>query len=98
MQVNKVGSSRTENVARNAWFAFITQVLNILISFISRTVYIHVLGVDYLGINGLFANILTILSFTEMGIGNAIIYSMYKPVAVGDEEKIKSLMSHYKKT
>lgn len=93
-----MGSSRTENVARNAWFAFITQVANILISFISRTVYIYVLGVDYLGINGLFANILTILSFTEMGIGNAIIYSMYKPLAVGDEEKIKSLMSLYKKT
>ena len=33
-----------------------------------------------------------------MGIGNAIIYSMYKPLAVGDEEKIKSLMSLYKKT
>ena len=81
-----MGSSRTENVARNAWFAFITQVANILISFISRTVYIYVRRRLFRNQRS-FANILTILSFTEMGIGNAIIYSMYKPLAVGDEEK-----------
>jgi len=90
-------SSRTENVVKNAWFALITQVANILLSFISRTAFIYVLGVEYLGLNGLFTNILMLLSFAELGIGNAIIYSMYKPLATGDKEKIKSLMALYAK-
>ena len=53
---------------------------------------------EYLGVNGLFTNVLTILSFAELGIGTAIIFNMYKPVAEHDNEKIKSLMQLYKKT
>jgi O-antigen/teichoic acid export membrane protein len=92
-----MGRSRTENVAKNMWFALVTQILNVLISFISRTAFIYVLGVEYLGVNGLFTNILTLLSFAELGIGNAIIYSMYKPLATEDKDKIKSLMALYAK-
>lgn len=90
-------SSRTLNVARNASFALITQIGNVLLSFISRTVFINVLGVEYLGVNGLFTNILLLLSFAELGIGNAMIYGMYKPLAINDKEKIKSLMNLYAK-
>jgi O-antigen/teichoic acid export membrane protein len=93
----KMANSRTENVARNAWFALVTEILNILLSFVSRTVFIYILGVEYLGINGLFTNVLLLLSFAELGIGNAIIYSMYKPLAIDDKEKIKSLMALYAK-
>lgn len=92
-----MASSRTENVAKNAWFALITQVGNILLSFVSRTAFIYILGIEYLGVNGLFTNILMLLSFAELGIGNAIIYSMYKPLATDDKEKIKSLMDLYAK-
>jgi O-antigen/teichoic acid export membrane protein len=92
-----MANSRTENVARNAWFALVTEVINILLSFVSRTAFIYILGVEYLGINGLFTNVLMILSFAELGIGNAIIYSMYKPLAIDDKEKIKSLMALYAK-
>jgi O-antigen/teichoic acid export membrane protein len=92
-----MANSRTENVARNAWFALVTEILNILLSFVSRTVFIYILGVEYLGINGLFTNVLLLLSFAELGIGNAIIYSMYKPLAIDDKEKIKSLMALYAK-
>lgn len=92
-----MNNSRTKNVAKNAWWALVTQILSIILSFISRTIFIYILGVEYLGINGLFTNILMLLSFAELGIGNAIIYSMYKPLAINDEEKIKSLMALYAK-
>lgn len=90
-------NSRTVNIAKNATFGLASQLINIILSFISRTVFIHILGVEYLGINGLFTNILMLLSFAELGIGNAIIYGMYKPLATKDKEKIKSLMALYAK-
>lgn len=93
----KLQNSRTAKTAKNAVFGLASQIINIIISFISRTVFIYVLGVEYLGINGLFTNILMLLSFAELGIGNAIIYSMYKPLALNDKEKIKSLMALYAK-
>lgn len=89
--------SRTKNVSRNVAFGLITQVLRIVIEFIVRTIFIKKLGEDYLGVNGLFTNVLTILSFAELGIGNAIIFNMYKEVANNNIEKLKSLMSFYKK-
>lgn len=90
-------NSRTANTAKNASFGLASQIVNIILSFISRTVFIYVLGVEYLGVNGLFTNILMLLSFAELGIGNAIIYGMYKPLATNDKEKIKSLMALYAK-
>ena len=73
------------------------KLLNLLLTFIVRTLFIHVLGKEYLGINGLFTNILTILSFTELGIGNAIVYSMYKPLAENNYQKVNALMKFYHK-
>lgn len=90
--------SRTTNVIKNAKVAAISQIIYIVLNFISRTVFIKILGNEYLGVNGLFTNILTVLSFAELGIGNAIIYSMYKPIAENNENKIKTLMKFYKKT
>ena len=67
-------------------------------SFVVRTVFIKMLNSEYLGVNGLFTNILTVLSFAELGIGTAILFNLYKPVADNDIEKIKSLMLLYKKS
>ena len=91
-------ASRTISVTKNAGMAMICQVINICLSFVSRTYFIKYLGAEYLGVNGLFSNVLTILSFAELGIGNAIVYSMYKPLAIRDTSKINSLLSLYKKT
>ena len=90
-------NSRTEKVTVNVAFSFACQLIHLIINFIARTYLIKILGEDYLGINGLFTNILTILSFAELGIGNAIIFSMYKPLAVNDISKLGSLMALYKK-
>lgn len=88
---------RTENSIRNTVVGILGQVFSIIINFISRTVFIHVLGADFLGINGLFTNVLSMLSLAELGIGNAIIFSMYKPLAYNDKNKLNALMNLYKK-
>ncbi|MDP1417454.1 sugar translocase [Peribacillus simplex] len=81
----------------NISFAMVGQILGLLISFIARIVFIQELGTEYLGLNGLFVNILSILSLVELGIGPAITFSLYKPLAENDTEKVKSLMKLYKK-
>lgn len=89
--------SRTKNVTINSFVSLLCQVLNLFLNFLTRTIFIRVLGAEYLGINGLFANILTILSFAELGIGNAIVFNLYKPLAQNNKRKILSLMLFYKK-
>lgn len=89
--------SRTKNTIRNVKTGAIVQIINKLMAFVVRTVFIKMLNSEYLGVNGLFTNVLTILSFAELGIGTAIIFNMYKPVAEHNIEKIKSLMQLYKK-
>ena len=89
--------SRTRNSARNALFGAAAFVLKTLLQFFVRALFIRFLTYDYLGLNGLYSNVLNVLSLAELGVGNAIVYSMYKPVADGDTEKIKSLLALYKK-
>jgi O-antigen/teichoic acid export membrane protein len=86
---------RTKSSLKNILFAIIGQLSGILISFVSRKVFIIALGPIYLGVNGLFNNILTMLSLAELGIGIAIVYSMYKPLAEKNEIQIKALMNFY---
>ena len=73
------------------------QIVIIVIGFILRTVFIKILGDEYLGLNGLFSNILTMLSLAELGIGTAIVFSLYKPIAEKDQEQMIALMNFYRK-
>ena len=88
--------SRTENSAHNLIYSIVAQLSTVILTFFSRTVFIESLGEEYLGINGLFSNIITILSLAELGIGTAIVYSMYQPISEGNEEKIAALVGYYK--
>ena len=88
---------RTKNSMFNMIASFGSQIVMILLGFVSRTIFINSLGVEYLGINGLFTNILSIISLAESGIGSSIVYSLYKPVSENDEEKILVLMNLYRK-
>lgn len=90
--------SRTTNSIKNIQYAVVGQVLGLLVKFVSRLIFVRILSAEYLGIDGLFTNILSILSLAELGIGTAIVYSLYKPIAEDDTEKIKSLMDLFKKT
>ena len=87
--------SRIENSIRNTTFALLGQIATIILSFVARTVFINCLGAGYLGINGLFTNILSVLSFAELGFGTAIIYALYKPLAENNEEQVVALMRFY---
>ena len=89
--------SRTKKSIINLSVTMITQIGNILIKFIGRTLFIRILGVELLGINGLFTNILTLLSLAELGLGNAVIYSMYKPLKEKNYDKLAALNLFYKK-
>lgn len=72
--------------------------LNTVIGYICRIIFVRCLAAEYLGINGLFSNILSMLSLVELGIGSAMGYALYQPLAKDDKEKITSLMALYKKS
>lgn len=89
--------SRVDKMKKNiAWGSF-SRIVVMIYSFVSRTFFIEYLGVANQGINGLFSNILTMLSFAELGIGTAMNFSLYKLVAENNVPKIKSYMHFYKK-
>lgn len=88
---------RTKNSIKNTIVSFITNAVVILIGFISQAIFIRILGKEYLGINGLFSNIISMLGIAELGIGSAIIYNLYRPVAEDDHKKVNALLNLYKK-
>lgn len=89
--------SRTKKSIKNLFFTIFTQISNLIIKFVGRTIFIRILGVEILGISGLFTNILTILSLAELGFGNAVIYSMYRPLKENNQKKLAALTTFYKK-
>jgi len=88
---------RTKNSIKNTSVSFITNLLTIVIGLIAQAIFIKILGSEYLGINGLFSNIISMLGIVELGVGSAIIYHLYKPIAEEDIKKVKALMNFYKK-
>lgn len=88
---------RSKNAGRNIIFGIILKVYQILIPFIMRTAMIYFMGVQYLGLNSLFTSILQVLNLAELGVGSAMVYSMYKPIAEDDKKTICALMALYQK-
>ena len=89
-------SGRTNKSFKNSIYALVVQGITVLLNFAIRTVFIKTLSVAYLGLNGLFTNILNVLSFAELGFGTAIVYAMYKPIAQNDTKKISAYMNYFK--
>ncbi len=88
---------RTKNSTYNMIATMASYLVALLFNFITQAIFIKTLGIEYLGVNGLFTNILTMLAVAELGIGSTIVYKLYKPLAEKDYEKIKSWMNFYKK-
>ena len=88
--------NRTQNATKNILFGVIKQIYQLLIPFVIRTAMIYKMGTQYVGLGSLFTSILSVLNLTELGIGSAMIYSMYKPIVEDDTEKICKLMNLYK--
>lgn len=89
--------ARTKNTLRNIAFGAVSRIVNIVLPFISRTVILYVMGTQYLGLSSLFSSILSFLSLAELGIGGAMVYSMYKPIAENDDTTIRALLNLYRK-
>lgn len=88
---------RTKSSIKNMILSVLMNGITIIVGFIAQAIFLKILGTEYLGINGLFNNIVSILGIAELGIGSAIIYHLYKPIAKDDKETIKSLMQFYRK-
>ena len=88
--------SRTEYSLINILTGLGGYVINTGLGFVCRMVFVRCLSDSYLGLNGLLTNFLSMLSLSELGIGSAIIYALYKPIATNDEDKIASLMRLYR--
>ena len=89
--------SRTKNSIRNIVFTLGSYFVILILQMINRTMFVKYLPIEYLGVNGLFSNILSLLSLTELGLGTAITYSLYMPLSNGNIEVIKSIMKLYRK-
>lgn len=87
---------RTKNATRNIVFGGILKIYQIAVPFVMRTAMIYFMGVQYLGLNSLFASILQVLNLAELGVGSAMVYSMYKPIAEDNKEEICALMRLYR--
>lgn len=89
--------ARTKNTLRNIAFGSLNRIISIVLPFIARTVILYIMGTQYLGLSSLFSSILSFLSLTELGVGAAMVYSMYKPIAENDHATICALLNLYKK-
>lgn len=82
---------------RNSFITLITQLLCYFVDFICRTVLIHSVSMEYVGVTGLFSNILAVLSLSELGFSTALVYAMYAPIAQKDEDRLIALTNFYKR-
>jgi O-antigen/teichoic acid export membrane protein len=92
-----MSDSRVKKSAQNMAMGFIYQAVMLVLSFVSRTAFIHTLGDEYLGINATFADVLSLLSMADLGFGTAMAYSFYKPLAENDHRQVTALINFYKK-
>ncbi len=88
--------SRMQNTIRNAAVGVMGQAVVLILQFVNRNIFIVTLGREYLGTSGLFSDILSMLSVTELGLGTAIIFAMYKPMAENDNRGLAKLVRFYR--
>lgn len=88
--------NRSRNATRNIIFGVILKIYQLVLPFAMRTIIMYELGVKYLGLNSLFTSILQVLNLAELGVGSAMVFSMYKPIAQEDSKTICALMRLYK--
>ena len=91
-----MANSRTRNATRNMMLGTLLKIYQMIVPFLMRTVMIYFMGVQYVGLNSLFTSILQVLNLAELGVGSAMVYSMYKPIAEEDTATICALMRLYK--
>ena len=89
---------RTTNSIKNVIIALLGNIIALVLGFVNQKYFVSILGIDYTGLNGVLTNLISMLSIVELGLGTAIIYHLYEPIANNDIESIKSLLLFYKKS
>lgn len=90
-----VGETRTKYAIKNIFWGLLSKIIILIFTFINRTLFIYLLPVEYLGINSLFAEVLSLVSVVDLGLGTAMAYSYYEPLAKRDEKKLAALTQFY---
>jgi len=93
-----MANSRTKNTLLNTLGGVILKFVSMILAFVTRTIFLKTLGIQYAGVSDVFTSILMVLSFAEMGIGSAIVFALYKPIAENDHKQISKLINFYRKT
>ena len=89
--------NRTQNAKAGILTGLLGKLLHMGMPFVTRTALLYILGTEYLGLSGLFTSLLSFLSLAELGVSNALVYSMYKPVAEEDADTVCALLNLYRK-
>lgn len=92
-----MGESRLGKSRRNIIAGLVQHALNLFLVWLGRFIFVRVLSADYLGINGLFSNVINVLAIADLGIPTAMAYSLYKPIAEGNTKKIASIVAFFRK-
>lgn len=90
-------ASRTQNVTKNLVVGIISKAFLLAATFVTRTLFIRILGAEYTGISSLYSNILSLLNLAELGFGSVLTYELYKPLRDNDEETVTALVALFKK-
>lgn len=88
---------RTESSIKNITTGILLQIVTVVFGFIARKIFVSYMGIELLGINGLLSNVISMLSLVELGVGTAIFYSLYKPLAEKDYNQVHAIMNLYEK-
>lgn len=89
--------SRVKNTVRNSVVGIFSYLLTSVLTFVSRVVFIQYLGEQYLGISGLYSNVLAVLALSDLGVNTVMVYSLYRPIAEHDTQRISVLIRYFKK-
>lgn len=91
--MNRKKTTRTSLAVRNSAVGLVSQIIAVIFQLVTRSIFVQYLGVELLGISSTFSSVLNTLSLTELGFQTAVIYSLYKPLAESDEEKINDIVN-----
>lgn len=93
----KMRIERSRNASKNLATGVLVRLFQTIIPFVLRSIIIYRLGMEYVGLDSLFVSILHMLNLVELGVGNAMVYSMYHPIVTDDTAKLNALLKLYKK-
>ena len=85
-----------KNTKRNMVASAVNSGIKMLFPFVNRTMFLWLLGKEYLGLNGLFTSVIGMLSLAELGFSQAIVSSMYKPIADDDNDLVCAYLAFYR--